>query len=72
MIVLLKMHASSKIFDKICLKTLRDTFCFQYEVFDQGTGGLNFLVRVISNRMGKFKLFGLQGDHATPPTNSPQ
>ena len=28
MIVLLKMHASGNIFDKICLKAIRDTFFF--------------------------------------------
>ena len=49
MIVLLKMDASDNIFDKICLKAIRDTFFFQYVVYDQGTGGLNFLVGVISN-----------------------
>ena len=38
MIVLLKMHASGKIFDKICLKSVRDTFFFQYLVCDQGQG----------------------------------
>ena len=34
-------------------------------ICDEGTGGLNFLVGVIFNRRGKFKLFGLQGD--SPP-----
>ena len=62
MIVLLKMHASGKIFDKICLKAIRDTFFFQYVVCDLGTGGVNFLLGVISNRRVKFKLFGFQGD----------
>ena len=67
MIVLLKMHTSGKIFDKNCLKAIRHLF-FQYVVCDQGTGGLNFLVGVISKRRGKLKLFGLQGD---PPNSSP-
>ena len=53
MIVLLKMHASGKIFDRIRL---------QYMECNQGTGGLNFLVRVISNRREKVEHFGLLGD----------
>ena len=71
MIVLLKMHASSKIFDKIRLKTIRDTFCFQCEVFDQGTGGFNFLMEVIQQN-GKVQTFLFSGIPRIPPTNSPQ
>ena len=66
MIVLLKMHVSGKMLDRICLKAVRDTFFFQYMEFDQGTGGLSFLVGVISNIRGKLKLFGLLGN----PLNS--
>ena len=66
MIVLLKMHASGKTFDRICLKAIRDTFFYQYIECDQGTGGLKFLVGVISNWKEKFKVFDLLGD----PLNS--
>ena len=66
MIVLLKMHVPGKMFDRICLKAVRDTFFFQYMEYDQGTGGLSFLVGVISNIRGKLKLFGLLGN----PLNS--
>ena len=55
------MYTTGKIFGRICLKAIRDYF-FQYVVCDQG---LNFLVMVISNRRGKFKLLGLQGDLPT-------
>ena len=48
------MDASGKIFDKICLKAIKDTFFFQYVLYDQGTGGLSFLV-------GDIQHFGLQG-----------
>ena len=65
MTMLLKMHASGKIFGKICLKAIRDTFS-QYVICDQGDS--IFLVGVISNRRGKFKLFGFQGD---PPKFPP-
>ena len=70
MIVLLKMGASRKIFDKIYLEAIRDTFFFQYVVCDQGTGSFNFLVGVISNNRRKFKLFGLQEHH--PPNSLPK
>ena len=63
MIVLLKMHASGKIFDKIFPKAI----FFQYMVYDQGIRGFNFLVDVISNIRGKFKLFGFQGGTPRPP-----
>ena len=66
MIVLLKMHASGKTFDKICLKAIRDNLFFQYAVSDQWTGGFNFLVGVISKRREKFELFGLQGNPQFP------
>ena len=57
------MHSSGKIFDKICLKAIRNTnMFFQYVVCDQGTRRFNFSVGVVSNRKGKFKLFALQGD----------
>ena len=63
------MHSSGKIFDKICLKAIRNTnMFFQYVICDQGTGGLNFSVGVVSNIRGKFKLFVLQGD---PPQFPP-
>ena len=39
MIVLLKIYAAVKIFGKICLKVIRDTFFFQYVVCDQGREG---------------------------------
>ena len=68
MIALLKMFVSGKIFDRICLKAVRDTFFPpQYIEFDQETGGLNFLVVVISNRKAKFKLVSLLRD----PLNFP-
>ena len=57
------MHASGKIFGKICLKAIRDTFFSKmWSVIREGTEGLNFLVGVTSNRRGKFKLLGLQGE----------
>ena len=59
MIVLLKKYVAVKIFVKICLKAIRDTFSSNMFVCDQGReGGLG----VISNRWGKFKLLVLQGD----------
>ena len=58
MIVLLKIYTTSKIFGKIFLKAVGDTF-FQYVVCDQGReGGLG----VTFNRKGKFKLLFFQGD----------
>ena len=67
MIVLLKIYAAGKIFAKICLQAIRDTFFSNMRfVIRGGTGGLNFLVGVISNSP-KFKRLGLQGD---PSPNS--
>ena len=66
MIVLLKRQASCRLFDKIYLKAIKTFFFFHYLIFDQGAGGLNFLVGVIFNRREKFKLFGFQGE--SPPS----
>ena len=69
------MHATGKIFGKICLETLSDTF--QYVACDQGMeGGIQFFGMeggggvVISNRSGKFELFGLQWAEAPTPSPS--
>ena len=52
---------ASKIFGKICPKAIRDT---SFSIWDlrpgEGQGGLNYLVGVILNRRGKFKILGLQ------------
>ena len=37
-------------------------FSNMWSVIKRGTGGLNFLLQLISNRSGKFKLLDLQGD----------
>ena len=50
------MHAAGKIFVKTYLKAIRDTFFSQYVIF-------------LSNRRGKLKLLGLQGD--PPPSPFP-
>ena len=50
------MHAAGKIFVKTYLKAIRDTFFSQYVIF-------------LSNRRGKLKLLGLQGD---PPPHFPR
>ena len=50
------MHAAGKIFVKTYLKAIRDTFFSQYVLF-------------LSNRRGKLKLLGLQGD---PPPHFPR
>ena len=56
------MYAANKIFGNICLKALRDTFFSNMlSVIRVGTGALNFLVGVVLNRRGKFKLLLLQG-----------
>ena len=47
------MHAAGKIFVKTYLKAIRDTFFSQYVIF-------------LSNRRGKLKLLGLQGDPPSP------
>ena len=66
MIALLKIYAASKIFDKIFLKAIIDTFFSNmWSEIRRGTAGLNFLVGVISNRREKFKLLGLQGNTAS-------
>ena len=51
------MHAAGKIFVKTYLKAIRDTFFSQYVIF-------------LSNRRGKLKLLGLQGD--PPPPQFPR
>ena len=61
MIVLLKIYATSKTFGKICLNVITDTFLSNmWSVIMGGTEGPNFLVAVMSNRRGKFKLSVLQ------------
>ena len=47
------MHAAGKIFVKTYLKAIRDTFFSQYVIF-------------LSNRRGKLKLLGFQGDPTLP------
>ena len=57
------MHAPGKTFGKIFLTAIRDTFLSNtWSGITGGTGWLKVLVGVISNRRGKFKLSGLQGD----------
>ena len=51
------MHTAGKIFVKTYLKAIRDTFFSQYVIF-------------LSNRRGKLKLLGLQGD--PPPPQFPR
>ena len=60
-IVLPKIYAAGKIFG-IGLKAIRDLFSNMWSVISGGTRAPNFLVRVIFNRRGKFKLLVLQGD----------
>ena len=61
MIVLLKMHASGKIFNKICLKAIRNTFFFHYVVCDQGTGGTKFFSGGDIQQKRKVQTFWLAG-----------
>ena len=51
------MHTAGKVFVKTYLKAIRDTFFSQYVIF-------------LSNRRGKLKLLGLQGD--PPPPQFPR
>ena len=55
------MHAAGKIFVKTYLKAIRDTF---FPIC-----GISQYVIFLSNRRGKFKLLGLQGD---PPPQFPR
>ena len=56
-------RCAGKIFGKICTKAIRDTFFFQCIACDLGIEMENQLFGlVISNRRGKFKILGLQGD----------
>ena len=69
MIVLLKICATEKVFGKICLKVIRDTFFSNmWSAISGATGDSKFWWRVISNRRGSFKLMDLQGD---PPHTIP-
>ena len=59
------MHAASKFFGKTYLKAIRDTLFSNTSSMIRGeTGEHKFLVGVISNIKGKFKLLGL---HEYPP-----
>ena len=66
MIVKLIMYA--KIFVKICLRAVRDTFFYNiWSAIRGGIGEINLLMGVMSNRKGaKFGLLGLQGDPPIP------
>ena len=55
------MHASGKMFDRICLKDVGDTFFFQYMECDQGTGGLIFFGWGDIQQKGKVQNFWLAG-----------
>ena len=64
------MRIPGKMFGKICLKAFRNTFFpNMWSVIRGGKKGLTFWWKVISNRRGKFKLLGLQGE--LPPSPSP-
>ena len=56
------MNATGKIFVKTCLKAIRNTFFVPI-------CGISQYVIFLSNRRGKFKLLGLQGD--PPPSLVP-
>ena len=60
------MHATDKIFGKICRKAIRDTFFFNVVYVQDRDEGTRFLSGVISNRRGKFTFLGLQGDLPIP------
>ena len=53
------MHASGKMFVKTYLKAIRDTFF-------SAICGISQYVIFLSNRKGKLKLLGLQGDPSSP------
>ena len=70
MIMKLKVCSTDKIFGKICLKAVRDTF-FQYVVCNQERDGVRykgkgedsiFWWRVTSNRRVRFKILGISGE----------
>ena len=70
MIELLKIYHAGKIFGKICLKAIRDTFLSNmWSKIKGGIRALNFLVEVISSRRENFKLLALQEDPSSqlPP-----
>ena len=61
------MHATGKMLGKNCLKTIRDTFFLNmWSVLRRRTGELDSLVGAISNRRGKLKPLGMQGDPPIP------
>ena len=71
----LKMCTTGKIFSKICLKTIRDTF-FQYVVWNQQKEGVThegkgedsiFWWGVTSNRRMRFKILGMNESHILIP-----
>ena len=66
MTVLMKMHASGRIFEKFYLKAIRDTFFSNMWSVIRRQSNSIFLVRLISSRRAKLKLFGLQGDLQIP------
>ena len=62
MIVLLKIYGTGKIFGKICLKAIRDTFFSIYGLWagkGRGTGG-------DTQQKGKVQTFSLAGGPPTP------
>ena len=60
MILLLKMHASGKIFDKVCLKAIRDTIFSKMWSVIRGQGDSVFCWGDIQ-QMGKVKTFCFAG-----------
>ena len=69
MIVLLKICTTDKIFGKISLKTIRDTFFSNmWSAISGGTGGLKVLVGGDIQQKGKLQTCGLAG---RPPTRFP-
>ena len=73
----LKMYTRGKMFDKICLKTIKDPF-LQYVVCDQERHEVrhkgkmedpNFWWEVISNRSGELKILHMSGEN--PPVRIP-
>ena len=68
MIVLLKMHVPGKMFDRICLKAVRDTFFFPIYGVWSGDRGTQFFGGGDIQHKGKTQTFWLVGE---PPKFPP-